>query len=641
MPLSAPPPVSPGSTATESGEATEKTAQNTSHSGSTWRTAAHLVGFIVGVDRRAFAFTVAMSLAGSLAEGAGLVLLLPLLAAAGMDFGGAGAASRLGSGSQRLLLRAGVPHALWLPVVLCIFLVTGAGRSLLRRSQSRMSYATTTGVQLALSRRVYEAVVKAQWGYLVRQRAGSFTHLLTEELRHVSDAISLSFSLINLTCLTLLYLAIALKLSAPMTVLVLAMGAALMLFQRSSMGRTRASGKALSESVGEVYAATEEHLLNLKSVKTYDAEDRDVQMFAGLTREVARHSMRSVRHQAAASFRFEVGSLVALGAVIFLALGVLHVQPATMLLLLAIFTRLMPQLASLQGQSHQYASILPSFEHILAIEAECMANAEPRSFEIGADSQQAIGRLVLQRELKLEDVWFSYGSVPDRPGLPGASAGAEFVLKGMDLPIQAGRLTAITGASGVGKSTIADLINGLLLPTRGRILLDGRALAPVEIRQWRRQVGYVGQETVLFHQSVRKNLLWARPDATDHDLQEALLLAAAGFVYELPGGLESVVGDRGILLSSGQRQRISLARALLRKPTLLILDEATNALDVENEARILDSIREAMDGSRGGLTILMIAHRASAIRRADRIFELHAGRIARSGSWAELHQGAP
>jgi ATP-binding cassette subfamily C protein len=163
----------------------------------------------------------------------------------------------------------------------------------------------------------------------------------------------------------------------------------------------------------------------------------------------------------------------------------------------------------------------------------------------------------------------------------------------------------------------------------------------VEIRQWRRQVGYVGQETVLFHQSVRKNLLWARPDATDHDLQEALLLAAAGFVYELPGGVESVVGDRGILLSSGQRQRISLARALLRKPTLLILDEATNALDVENEARILDSIREAMDGSRGGLTILMIAHRASAIRRADRIFELHAGRIARSGSWAELHQGAP
>ena len=120
-----------------------------------------------------------------------------------------------------------------------------------------------------------------------------------------------------------------------------------------------------------------------------------------------------------------------------------------------------------------------------------------------------------------------------------------------------------------------------------------------------------------------------------------LLLASAGFVYELPGGLESIVGDRGILLSSGQRQRISLARALLRKPTLLILDEATNALDVENEARVLDAIRDAMQRLRGDLTILMIAHRASAIRRADRIFELEGGRVARSGSWAELNPGAP
>ena len=161
-----------------------------------------------------------------------------------------------------------------------------------------------------------------------------------------------------------------------------------------------------------------------------------------------------------------------------------------------------------------------------------------------------------------------------------------------------------------------------------------------QMRQWRRKVGYVGQETVLFHQSVRENLLWAQPDATEEELREALLLASAGFVYDLPGGLESVVGDRGILLSSGQRQRISLARALLRKPALLILDEATNALDVENEARILDAIREVVRESKqrgeGALTVLMIAHRASAIRRADRIFELEGGRIARAGTWEEL-----
>jgi ATP-binding cassette, subfamily C, bacterial len=611
-----PPPASPSPAEPTSGQAVEVP-------GSTWRTALHLIRFAIGVNPRAFTLTVATALIGSIAEGAGLVLLLPLLSAAGMNFGSSTAAGRFATLSQQLLLRAGVPHTYWLPAVLGIFLLVGALRSMLRRSQSMMSYTTTINIQLALSRRIYQSVVKAQWGYLVRQRSGGFTHLLTDELRRVTDAVTLSFSLINIGSLTLLYLAVALKLSAPMTLLVLALGGVLLFLQRSALSRTRASGKALSASVGEVYAATEEHLLNLKSVKTYDAEDRDIQMFADLSADVAHHSVRSARFQAASAFRFEVGSLIALGSVIFLALGVLHVQPATMLLLLAIFTRLMPQLATLQGQVHQYASILPSFDHVLSIEADCLAHAEPTSLE--PDAHASTPRLTLQHEFRLDNIWFAYQtSAPRDP---------EFVLKGIDLPIQAGLITAVIGPSGAGKSTIADLVNGLLIPTQGSLSLDGNQLGPAEIRQWRRQVGYVGQETVLFHQSVRENLLWARPDATDEELRTALTHASATFVYDLPGGLESIVGDRGILLSSGQRQRISLARALLRQPTLLILDEATNALDVENEARILDAIQSL----RGTLTILMIAHRASAIRRADRIFELEAGLITRSGTWPELN----
>ena len=238
------------------------------HPGSTWQTALRLIRFALSVDRRAFLLTAALSLFGSLAEGAGLVLLLPLLSAAGMNFGTTSSAGRMASESQRLLLALNLPHGLWLPVVLGVFLIVGALRSMLRRAQYMTAYTTTTSLELALSRRVYASVVKAQWSFLVRQRAGNFTHVLTEELRHVTDAITLTLSLINLVCITLLYLAVALKLSAPMTLLVLAMGAALMLLQRDSIGRSRASGKALSESVGEVYAATEEHLLNLKSVKT-------------------------------------------------------------------------------------------------------------------------------------------------------------------------------------------------------------------------------------------------------------------------------------------------------------------------------------------------------------------------------------
>jgi len=635
----------------------EGIAQASGDAGSTWRTALRLVRFAVAVDPRAFALTVATALAGSLTEGVGLVLLLPLLSAAGMNFSGPSVASRLSGASQRLLTGAGVPHGLWLPAVLGVFLATGALRSMLRRSQSMLVFTTTTRVHLALSRQVYESVVRAQWGFLVRQRAGRLTHLLTGELRNVEDAISLSLSLINLGCLTLLYLAIALKLSAAMTGLVLAMGGALMLLERRSLGRMRASGEDFAQSVGEVYAATGEHLGNLKSVKTYDAEERDVRQFAELCGEMARHAVHTAKQQAASTFRFEVGTLAALGAVIFLALGVLHVQAATMLMLLAVFTRLMPQLASLQSEAHQLAGVLPSFDHVLAIEAECAAHAEPQVIEAGEGESAATERLSLEREFRLENVWFAYQASDSNRGPETPAKGPEFVLRGIDLGIEAGLLTAVVGPSGAGKSTIADLVNGLLLPARGRLLLDGRALTQAELRQWRRQVGYVGQETVLFHQSVRENLLWAKPEATDDELREALEMASAGFVYELPGGLETVVGDRGVLLSSGERQRISLARALLRKPTLLILDEATNALDVENEARILDAIREAVRSSkqdavrdanqdakldekqegRGALTVLMIAHRPSAVRRADRIFEMEDGRVVRSGTWEEFN----
>jgi ATP-binding cassette subfamily C protein len=635
----------------------EGLVQASGNAGSTWRTALRLVRFAVAVDPRAFALTVATALAGSLTEGVGLVLLLPLLSAAGMNFSGPSVASRLSNASQRLLAGAGVPHGLWLPAVLGVFLATGALRSMLRRSQSMLVFTTTTRVHLALSRRVYESVVRAQWGFLVRQRAGRLTHLLTAELRNVEDSISLSLSLINLGCLTLLYLGIALKLSAAMTGLVLAMGGALMLLERRSLGRMRASGEDFAESVGEVYAATGEHLGNLKSVKTYDAEERDVRQFAELCGEMARHAVHTAKQQAASTFRFEVGTLAALGAVIFLALGVLHVQAATMLMLLAVFTRLMPQLASLQSEAHQLAGVLPSFDHVLAIEAECAAHAEPQVIEAGEGESAATERLSLEREFRLENVWFAYQASDSNRGPETPAKGPEFVLRGIDLGIEAGLLTAVVGPSGAGKSTIADLVNGLLLPARGRLLLDGRALTQAELRQWRRQVGYVGQETVLFHQSVRENLLWAKPEATDDELREALEMASAGFVYELPGGLETVVGDRGVLLSSGERQRISLARALLRKPTLLILDEATNALDVENEARILDAIREAVRSSkqdavrdanqdakldekqegRGALTVLMIAHRPSAVRRADRIFEMEDGRVVRSGTWEEFN----
>ena len=189
---------------------------------------------------------------------------------------------------------------------------------------------------------------------------------------------------------------------------------------------------------------------------------------------------------------------------------------------------------------------------------------------------------------------------------------------------------AIVGPSGSGKTTLADLILGLLSPTEGTIFIDGQPLEDELVHHWRSSIGYVPQETFLFHDTVRHNLLWAKRDATEDELWKAIeLAAAAGFVSALPDGLDTVVGDRGIRLSGGERQRLALARALLRRPTLLLLDEATSSLDTANELRI----QEAIEGLHGELTMVVIAHRLSTIRRADSIVVLDRGQVVEADTW--------
>jgi ATP-binding cassette subfamily C protein len=165
------------------------------------------------------------------------------------------------------------------------------------------------------------------------------------------------------------------------------------------------------------------------------------------------------------------------------------------------------------------------------------------------------------------------------------------------------------------------------------LLVDGNPLVPKRLQAWRKQIGYVSQDTFLFHETVRANLLWAQPDATVEEIWEALRLASADdCVTALPLGLDTVVGDRGVLLSGGERQRLAMARALLRKPTLLILDEATSNLDPENEHRIL----RAIDQLRGSMTIVIISHRLSAVRGADVIHMLENGRLTESETYSAL-----
>jgi ATP-binding cassette subfamily C protein len=548
----------------------------------------------------------------SLTEGLGVALLFPILQVAGFNLANQGHVGHYTGEVRVLLVKSGLSPSLWLATLLLIFMLLMALRSLFSRVQSVLTFRTVLTYELALSRRLYQAIINADWLFLVRRRSSDFTHALTAELARVATCTYLLIGTMSNAILALVYIGLALKLSAGMTCLVLATGAVLLLVSRRWMRAVHASGTAVSESVSEVYASATEHLQNLKAMKFYDAQSSDLAMFSSLQSSALQQSLESTRSQAAAAFWFEAGSLMVLGGIIFASLQILNVAPASILLLLAVFTRLIPRLAAGQNQLQAFLSELPAFENLMTIYRECLVNAEvPGSPGPGPS---------LAHEIRLERVGFRYDA--QRP----------MVLEDLSLTIAAGKVTAIVGSSGAGKSTVADLVNGLLSPLTGRVLVDGAELTPQSARAWRRHVGYVAQDTVLFHDTVRANLRWAKPEASEEEMRESLCLAAAEFVFDLPQGLDTTVGDRGMLLSHGQRQRIALARALLRKPGLLILDEATSSLDLDNEKRILDAIERLQ----GRTTVLLIAHRVSAIQRAEMIYVVEHGSVAELGDWPSL-----
>ncbi|NUT40175.1 MAG: ABC transporter ATP-binding protein [Thermoactinospora sp.] len=222
-------------------------------------------------------------------------------------------------------------------------------------------------------------------------------------------------------------------------------------------------------------------------------------------------------------------------------------------------------------------------------------------------------------EVEFDDVGFSYGDAP--------------AIEDFRLKVRPGETIALVGASGAGKSTILNLVIGFLRPTSGRILLDGRDMEELDLRTYRRFVSVVPQESILFEGSIRENVTYGMSGVSDERVREALRDAnALEFIDRLPGGLDTVVGERGARLSGGQKQRLAIARALIRDPRVLILDEATSALDTRSEQLIQQALTRLVRGR----TVFVVAHRLSTIRGADRIVVMHDGRIEEIGDHEEL-----
>jgi ATP-binding cassette subfamily C protein len=272
--------------------------------------------------------------------------------------------------------------------------------------------------------------------------------------------------------------------------------------------------------------------------------------------------------------------------------------------MLFIFSRIAAPAMQLSQMLKQFAGAVPAHAEFLQLDRELAAQAAPDAGFVAA---------IVPGPIVFRDVTFHY----DRSGR--ARGGIER----LNLTIAPGSFLGVSGPTGAGKTTFADLLIGLIEADSGEITVGGTLLSGAAATKWRDQVSYVVQDPYLFRDSIRRNLLWANPRASDAEIADALAICAVDdFVAGLPEGLDTVLGERGTLISGGERQRLCLARAVLRRPSLFVLDEATSAIDVPVERRIIKAMLDLTPRP----TIVMIAHRDASLALCDCILRLHNGK---------------
>lgn len=570
---------------------------------------ASFVQALVDAARWKIAAAVGLTVAVAGASAVAALMLIPLVQAVGLDPGSGG--RRLSwAFTAALRLIGQQPSVGWALVGL---VVATALQTAIARSARVVEDAVEMEVLRRWRTRLFAELCGVEWAFYSRYRTSDLMEVMVEQVDRVGLAARTLLDLVASLTIGAAYLIVAVRISPSITAIALVAVGSLVAILSGSRRRTRRLGNRQVDASKDLYAVLMESFGAMKTIRAYSSESVHEGRLAGAVDRVHEVTRDLATADASARQIFDVGLVVTLGLVAYVALVVQSMPPAELFVLLFVFARVTPQMSSLHNRYQRLLSEIPAFERLQKLDAEAVAHAD-------RVSDVVVRPVTFTRTARLDRVTFGYGPHVD-------------AVREISLQISRGETVAVVGPSGAGKTTIADLMLGLLAPSDGRLLVDDAPLDREAMPGWRAVLGYVPQEGMLFHDSVRANLLWGNSAASDTDLRSALQAAAAwSFVSKLPRGIDTVVGDRGVLLSGGERQRLALARALVRQPQLLILDEATSSLDSENERLI----EQAIDELHGRISILLITHRLTTVRRADVIYVLDAGRIVESGSWDGL-----
>ena len=542
-----------------------------------------------------------------LSEGASIVLLLPLLNRIGIVT--AGSQSVANAFIERGLALAGAR------TTGTILLLVGAVATL------QMIFSVTLNwwsVRLARSyeaRRQIElfgAFMRAKWTFMIDRKAGEMVNAIITECERLGRAFALSLSLFGSAVVALIYVVLSTLIAWQATLILVVFAIAAALAMTRFYKKSYAFGKTLTLLNGQLQAMLEEQFAGAKFIKASVGLDRSIAQLEPLVDRLGDINTFTTAMPSVVRALLEYIALIGLAAILVLTNG-FGVAPGNVIIVLALFARLFPRLTTVQAQLYALNANVHAIEALDKLQMAAEAHAERQD---GSSQPLKIHKPTV---LAVVDVEVRFGE--------------RIALDQVNLTLSIPGLLAIVGRSGAGKSTLVHALLGLVELSAGSIRLGHYDLASAPLMAWRRSIGYVPQETILFHASVKDNLKLVNPTASDRDIRTAARRAhALEFIDSLPDGFATIIGDQGVKLSGGQRQRLGIARALLTNPALLIMDEAMSALDTESEVELLRTLEEL----RKQIGILLVAHRLAAARSADVVCVFENGRIVESGAWNEL-----
>ena len=466
-----------------------------------------------------------------------------------------------------------------------------------------------------LRKRLFEQLQALSLSYFANTRSGELINSITGEIGRLQQAFGLTAFIITKSLTLAVYAILMFRLSWQLTII------AVLLFTLLAVGlsrlnrRVREASFAVSKANGRFTSIAIELINGIRTVQAFATQDFERRRFYGASSDVVSTSINAVlglaivKPIAEGAATTVLVSMIIIAITVFVANGTLQI--ASLLTFLFILFRLVPAIHELNGCRAALSSFGGSVDNVM----ELLRTDNKVYLQDGL-----VEFTGLQRAIQFVSVDFGYDA-------------SSPVLQNITLTIEQGQMTALVGASGAGKTTLADLIPRFYDPTQGKVLIDGVDLREFVINSVRQKIAVVSQDTFIFNTSVRNNIAYGTEGADEAAVREVAQLAnALEFILEMPEGFETQLGDRGVRLSGGQRQRIAIARALLRDPDILILDEATSALDSVSERLIQESLEKLSFGR----TVIVIAHRLSTIVRAHKVVVLEQGHIVEQGGYQQL-----